>query len=71
MMEIKDIKEMANLFVDKNNLDIIIHLIVDNAKLNYTDDDLRITNEDTILQFIKYLYPDTYNNKLEELKKNI
>lgn len=66
----EDTKFIMELAIDKNNLETLIHLIIDNAELNYTKDDLRIANESTILQFIKYLYPDTYKNKLEELKKN-
>ena len=60
---------MMELAVDKNNLDALVHLIIDNAELNYSGEDLRIANAETVLQFIKYLYPKTYKEKLEELKK--
>lgn len=66
MEETKLLMELAK---DKNNLEAIVHLIIDNAALNYKGDDLRISNEETVLQFIKYLYPNTYKEKLEELKK--
>lgn len=66
-----DTKFIMELAIDKNNLDALIHLIIDNAELNYTKSDLRITNESTIVQFIKYLYPKTYNDKLEQLKRDI
>lgn len=62
-------KLLMELAIEKNNLDTLAHLIIDNAGLNYREDDLRISNEETILQFIKYLYPDIYYKKLEELKK--
>lgn len=64
-----DTKFIMELAIDKNNLDALVHLIIDNAELNYTGEDLRITNYETVLQFIKYLYPNTYKDKLEELKK--
>ena len=64
-----DTKLMMELAIDKNNLDILIHLIIDNAELNYSGEDLRIANAETVLQFIKYIYPKTYKEKLEELKK--
>ena len=64
-----DTKFMMELAIDKNNLDALVHLIVDNAELNYNKKDLRISNESTIVQFIKYLYPKTYKEKLELLKK--
>lgn len=60
---------LMKLAIDKSNLEALVHLIVDNAELNYNGDDLRITNQETVLQFIKYLYPNTYKDKLEELKK--
>ena len=66
-----DTKFIMELAIDKNNLDALIHMIIDNAELNYTKSDLRITNESTIVQFIKYLYPKTYNDKLEQLKRDI
>ena len=60
---------MMELAVDKNNLDALVHLIIDNADLNYSGEDLRIANTETVLQFIKYIYPKTYKEKLEKLKK--
>ena len=65
----EDTKFIMGLAIDKNNLDALIHLIIDNAELNYNKRDLRITNESTVVQFIKYLYPNTYKEKLELLKK--
>lgn len=64
-----DTKMLMELAIDKNNLDALVHLIIDNADLNYNGDDLRIANAETVLQFIKYLYPKTYKDKLEELTK--
>lgn len=65
----EDTKFVMELAIDKNNLEALVHLIIDNARLSYTGDGLRITNEETILQFVKYLYPNTYQDKVEELKK--
>lgn len=65
----EETKFLMELAIDKNNLDVLVHLIIDNADLNYNGDDLRIANAETVLQFIKYLYPKTYKEKLEELKK--
>lgn len=64
-----DTKILMEALIDKNNLNILAHLIIDNAELNYKEEDLRISNESTVLHFIKYLYPNIYKNKLEELKK--
>lgn len=65
----EDTKFLMELAIDKNNLDALVHLIIDNAELSYSKKDLRITNESTVIQFIKYLYPDTYKGKLEKLQK--
>lgn len=65
----EETKFMMELAIDKNNLEALLHLIIDNAELNYTGKDLRISNETTVMQFVKYLYPSTYREKLEELKK--
>lgn len=65
----KDTKFLMELAIDKNNLDTLLHLVIDNAELNYNKKDLRIGNESTIVQFIKYLNPIAYENKLKELKK--
>ena len=62
-------KYMMELAISTNNLDALVHMILDNARLSYSGEDLRINNEETILQFIKYIYPKAYNTKLEELKK--
>lgn len=64
-----DTKFLIELAIDKNNLEALVHLIIDNSELNYSGEDLRISNPETVLQFIKYLYPNTYKDKLEELKK--
>lgn len=66
-----DFEYVLKLAIDKSNLDALVHLIIDNAELNYNEEDLRITNSETVLQFIKYLYPNTYEKKLEELQQEI
>ena len=65
----EDTKFIMELAMDKNNLEALIRLIIDNAELSYNKKDLRIGNETTILQFIKYLRTGAYESKLEELKK--
>lgn len=68
-MEKENFKTVANLVKDSLSLDVIIHLIMDNATLNYNGESLRITNEETVFQYIKYLYPNGYKAKLQELKE--
>ena len=68
-MKENEYEYVLKLAIDKSNLDALVHLIIDNAELNYKGDDLRISNEEVVLQFIKYLYPNTYLTKLKELQK--
>lgn len=68
-MKENEYEYVLKLAIDKSNLDALVHLIIDNAELNYKGDDLRISNDTFILQFVKYLYPNTYLNKLQKLKK--
>lgn len=54
--------------MDTNYLDLLINIIIDNANLSYTDDKLRIDNDDTIMQVIRVIAKDKYENRLEDLK---
>lgn len=54
--------------MDTNYLDLLINIIIDNASLSYTDDKLRIDNDDTIMQVIRVIAKDKYGNRLEDLK---
>lgn len=64
-----DFEYVLRLAIDKNNLDALAYLIIDNAELDYSGEDLRITNSETVLQFVKYLYTGAYERKLRELNK--
>lgn len=68
-MKENEFEYVLKLAIDKSNLDALVHLIIDNADLNYSGEDLRITNDIFVLQFVKYLYPNTYLTKLKELKE--
>ena len=66
-MKENEYEYVLKLAIDKSNLDALVHLIIDNADLNYNGEDLRITNDSSVLQFVKYLYPNLYKAKLTEL----
>ena len=66
--EKENFKTLATLVKESLSLDAIVHLILDNAEISDISQELRITNQPTIMQFIKYLYPEEYKNKLRELK---
>lgn len=54
--------------MENNYLDLLINLIIDNAELSYHKDSLRIDNDDTIMQVLKIIAKDKYENRLEDLK---
>lgn len=58
----------ATIKFENNYLDLLIDLIINNSKLNYDKNDLRIYNEETIMQIIKIIAKDKYENRLEDLK---
>lgn len=53
--------------MDTEYLDLLIELIIGNASLNYSKDDLRINNDDTIMQVLKIIAKEKYENRLEDL----
>ena len=54
--------------MDTNYLELLIELIIGNASLNYSKDELRINNDETIMQILKVIAKDKYENKLEDLQ---
>lgn len=55
--------------MDINYMDLLIDLIIDNSCLSYSDKDkLRIDNDDTIMQVIRIIAKDKYENRVEDLK---
>lgn len=55
--------------MDTSYLDLIIDLILNNAQLSYSDKNkLRLDNDDTIMQVLKVIAKDKYENRLEDLK---
>ena len=52
---------------EKDTLELLIDLIINNAELSYNGE-LRVGNDDTIMQVLKILAKDKYENRLEDLK---
>lgn len=67
--ELVDAKnEIANNVVDVNQLYTLIKLILNNASLGYSGENLRIENEISIFEYLKVIAPDSYYRKLNSLK---
>lgn len=53
----------------KRDLEKLISDILDNSRLDYKEEDLDLKNDTPILQLVKFLDPDSYEDRLEELKR--
>ena len=54
---------------NKYYLDLLIDLIINNAKMDYLDRDLRIDDDRAIIQVVKIIAKTKYEKKLSELKE--
>lgn len=52
-----------------NELHKLITVILDNCKLDYKEEDLDLKIDIPVLQYVKFIDPDSYEERLEELKK--
>lgn len=57
----------ADLRKTREYLDKLISIILDNTKLDYSETDLSLVNDNSILAFVRFIDPDTYLDRLEEL----
>lgn len=62
--------ELLKTIMDNNYLDLIIDLIINNTRLDYDGKDLRIDEEKPVMEVIKIIAKEKYENKLKELKGN-
>lgn len=54
---------------NKYYLDLLIDLIINNAKMDYLDKDLMIDDDKAIIQVVKIIAKAKYDKKLNELKE--
>lgn len=48
---------------------ILVNMLINGAKLDYTGEALRVGNDEAVMEFIKAVYYSTYKRKLESLQK--
>lgn len=53
----------------REKLDNLIDIILDNTKLDYSETDLSLVNDNSILAFVRFIDPETYRDRLEELSR--
>lgn len=61
------IEIIVNLKMESKILRGLVDVILDNTCLGYTEDNLRLPNEDKVLTVIKTFYGDEYENRLKKL----
>lgn len=54
---------------DKEAMEFLIELILNNTRLNYDKDELRIEGDNVVLEVIKVLAKAKYENRLQELQE--
>lgn len=67
--ELIDAKDTASrLELDSSQLDTLVKIILNNSRLDYGGESLRIDGENAIFAYLMVIYPETYKKRLEELK---
>ena len=54
---------------DKDAMEFLVELILNNTRLNYDKDELRIEGDNVVLEVIKVLAKAKYEDRLQELQK--
>ena len=57
-----------NIVIAERNT-ILVNMLIDGAKLDYTGKALRVGNDEAIMEFVKAIYSTKYRTKLEGLQK--
>lgn len=60
--------ELAEAAVTSNQLYTLKEIILNNTRLDYSGNGLRIENESAILEYLRVIYPDSFDNTIVRLK---
>ena len=58
---------MISIISERDQLSLLVDIILNNTKLSYSGEDLRIEGESIILEYIKACYPRRYGRRQEDL----
>ena len=61
--------DIIDLMVSRNQLFTLKEIIFNNTTLDYTGNGLRLNNESAIFEYLRAIYPDSYDIALERLKE--
>lgn len=62
-----NMETMTTIVSERDQLSLLVDIILNNTKLSYSGDDLRIEGESIILEYIKACYPRRYGRRQEDL----
>lgn len=60
--------EYARQVVDVDQLETLAKLILNNARLDYGGEALRLENETAVFEYLRVIYPNAYAARLSNLK---
>ena len=60
--------DVIRLSISSDQLDTLVTIILNNARLAYNGEGLRIENDTAILEYLRVIYPSYYESKLKSLK---
>lgn len=66
LIDTKD--EVSQLRLKEARLDYLIAIILNNSRLSYDGEGLRIENESAILEYLRTIYKRSYEARIDELK---
>ena len=61
--------EVARKVVDADILETLTTLILNNARLDYSGETLRLENETAVFEYLRAIYPNAYAKRLSKLKE--
>lgn len=67
LIDTKD--EVSQLRLKEARLDCLIAIILNNSRLSYDGEGLRIENESAILEYLRAIYKRFYEARIDELKE--
>ena len=68
--ELVDAKnDLIDARITSNQLYTLKDIIFNNATLDYSGNELRLSNESAIFEYLRAIYPDTYDITLTRLKE--
>lgn len=63
------VAEYCRFVRNNDRLDTLITAVLDCAALSYSGEKLRLKDEEDLMALMRFLYPEEYNGRVEELQE--